>query len=54
MGVAVAFILDLLDRSVKSVQDAQEILRYPLLGQIPDVTSQKSRASRCIRYDQSL
>jgi len=40
MGVAVAFILDLLDRSVKSVQDAQEILRYPLLGQIPDVTSQ--------------
>jgi succinoglycan biosynthesis transport protein ExoP len=39
MGVAVAFILDLLDRSIQTVQDAQAILRYPLLGQIPDIST---------------
>ncbi len=38
LGIAVAFLLDLLDRSVKSVKDAQTLLKYPLLGVIPDNT----------------
>ncbi|MEM1239268.1 MAG: polysaccharide biosynthesis tyrosine autokinase [Cyanobacteria bacterium P01_H01_bin.26] len=35
LGIAVAFTLDLLDGSVKTVQEAQAIFRYPLLGLIP-------------------
>ncbi|MEL6261482.1 MAG: polysaccharide biosynthesis tyrosine autokinase [Cyanobacteria bacterium J06626_6] len=35
LGVILAFLLDLADRSVKSVQEGQEAYDYPLLGVIP-------------------
>ena len=36
LGVITAFVLDLLDRSVKTVEEAQELLGVPILGVIPD------------------
>jgi capsular exopolysaccharide synthesis family protein len=35
LGVATAFALDLLDRSIKTIREARELLGYPLLGVIP-------------------
>ena len=35
LGVALAFIADLLDRSIETVQDGQDLYDYPLLGVIP-------------------
>ena len=34
-GVGVAFLLDLIDKSVKTVQEAKEIFGYTMLGMIP-------------------
>ena len=42
LAIAVAFLLDLLDRSVKTIQDAQELLHYPLLGLLPQELSDLS------------
>jgi capsular exopolysaccharide synthesis family protein len=36
LGVAVAFLLDLQDRSIKNSKEAEEILGYPLQAVIPD------------------
>lgn len=36
LGVAVAFLLDLQDRSIKNSQEAEEILGYPLQAVIPN------------------
>lgn len=35
LGIIVAFTIDLVDRSVKTVQEAKEVLRYTVLGVIP-------------------
>ncbi|QKD81100.1 polysaccharide biosynthesis tyrosine autokinase [Thermoleptolyngbya sichuanensis A183] len=35
MGVVTAFLLDLCDRSVKTIPNAQQLLHYPLLGVVP-------------------
>ncbi|MFE4105288.1 GumC family protein [Almyronema epifaneia] len=35
LGVAVAFFLDLIDRTIKTVQDAEALFGYTLLGVIP-------------------
>jgi polysaccharide biosynthesis transport protein len=35
LGIIVAFSLDLIDRSVKTVKEAKEVLRYTILGIIP-------------------
>ncbi|MEH2155261.1 GumC family protein [Nostoc sp.] len=35
LGIIVAFSLDLIDRSVKTVKEAKEVLRYSVLGVIP-------------------
>jgi polysaccharide biosynthesis transport protein len=37
LGVATAFVLDLLDRSVKTLREARELFGYTLLGVIPSV-----------------
>lgn len=42
LAIAVAFLLDLLDRSIKTIQDAQELLGYPLLGLLPEELSNSS------------
>ncbi|MEH2023968.1 GumC family protein [Nostoc sp.] len=35
LGIIIAFSLDLIDRSVKTVKEAKEVLRYSVLGVIP-------------------
>jgi polysaccharide biosynthesis transport protein len=37
LGIIVAFGLDLVDRSVKTVKEAREVLKYTLLGVIPSL-----------------
>ncbi len=37
LGIATAFLMDLLDGSVKSVREVEELLDYPILGTIPKV-----------------
>jgi polysaccharide biosynthesis transport protein len=39
LGVAVAFLLDLVDRSVKTVRETKDLFGYPLLGIIPAFSS---------------
>jgi polysaccharide biosynthesis transport protein len=47
LGIIVAFGLDLTDRSVKTVKEAKEVLKYTLLGVIPTLGRNASRnASR--------
>ncbi|BAU42662.1 GumC family protein [Leptolyngbya sp. O-77] len=36
MGTVTAFLVDLLDRSVKTIPNAQQLLHYPLLGVVPN------------------
>ena len=38
LAIAFAFLLDVIDRSIKTIQDAQELLGYQLLGLLPDVS----------------
>ena len=46
LGIAVAFLLDLIDRSVKNVKEAKKIFGYTLLGVIPAAgSSSKTRLS---------
>lgn len=35
LGIMVAFLVDLMDRSVKTVREGQDLYEYPLLGVIP-------------------
>ncbi len=41
LGVAIAFLLDLIDKSVKSIKEAEEIFIYPLQGVIPSFDQAK-------------
>ncbi|MEM7556915.1 MAG: polysaccharide biosynthesis tyrosine autokinase [Cyanobacteria bacterium P01_A01_bin.84] len=43
LGIIVAFILDLIDRSLKTVKEAKEIFGYTLLSVIPTLTKTKSK-----------
>ena len=43
LGVAAAFIVDLLDQSVKTVKEGQAFYGYPLLGVIPNWRKRKGR-----------
>lgn len=38
LGIIVAFSLDLMDRSVKTVREAKEVMRYTILGIIPELS----------------
>ncbi|NJN01611.1 MAG: polysaccharide biosynthesis tyrosine autokinase [Leptolyngbyaceae cyanobacterium RM1_1_2] len=40
LGIAVAFFLDLVDRTVKTVQDAESLFGYTLLGVIPKFSTE--------------
>lgn len=44
LAIAVAFLLDLLDSSVKTVKEARELFGYTLLGIIPKVEDAPSRS----------
>ncbi|NEP18774.1 MAG: polysaccharide biosynthesis tyrosine autokinase [Leptolyngbya sp. SIO4C1] len=41
LGIAVAFFLDLIDRTIKSVKDGEKIFNYVLLGVIPRFETHK-------------
>jgi capsular exopolysaccharide synthesis family protein len=45
LGVGTAFILEALDKSLKTVEEAKQLLGYPLLGSIPQV-DEKAKGSR--------
>jgi polysaccharide biosynthesis transport protein len=45
LGIAIAFLLDLIDRSLKSVKEAQAFFGYSLLGLIPRFKAQEGPAS---------
>jgi capsular exopolysaccharide synthesis family protein len=46
LGITTAFLLDLADRSVKTLKEAKDLFKYTLLGIIPDVSKlQKAIAS---------
>lgn len=46
LGVATAFVLDLLDKSVKTAKDAEALLGYTLLGLIPKFTTSADEATQ--------
>ena len=46
LGVAVAFALDLLDKSIKTAKDAEALLGYTLLGLIPKFTTASEEAAQ--------
>jgi polysaccharide biosynthesis transport protein len=46
IGLIVAFGLDLTDRSVKTVKEAKEVLKYTLLGVIPALSRNGSRNTK--------
>lgn len=43
LGIASAFILDLLDGSIKTVKQAKEIFGYPALGVIPSISNEEKK-----------
>ncbi|MEM1252267.1 MAG: polysaccharide biosynthesis tyrosine autokinase [Cyanobacteria bacterium P01_H01_bin.21] len=45
LGLIAAFLVDLVDRSVKTVQEGQELYEYPLLGIIPAWKRANARGS---------
>ncbi|MBR8834042.1 MAG: polysaccharide biosynthesis tyrosine autokinase [Stigonema ocellatum SAG 48.90 = DSM 106950] len=45
LGVVAAFALDAIDRSVKTVKEAKELLQYTLLGVIPSVSKSGKKSS---------
>ncbi len=52
LGIAVAFLSDFLDRSVKTVKEAQTLYSYPLLGVIPACTAQRVSRNRSLDMPQ--
>ena len=52
LGVAVAFLLDLTDRSVKTLREARELFGYTLLGVIPTIG--RSENTALLRSDPAL
>lgn len=45
LGLVAAFGLDLIDRSVKTVKEAKEVMKYTLLGVIPSISRSKNHSS---------
>ncbi|MBW4686917.1 MAG: polysaccharide biosynthesis tyrosine autokinase [Komarekiella atlantica HA4396-MV6] len=45
LGIAAAFTLDLIDRSIKTVKEARELFQYTLLGVIPSVSKNAKKSS---------
>jgi len=38
LGVGLAFLIEFMDNTIKTKEDAEKILGLPVLGQIPDMT----------------
>lgn len=43
IGLALVFLLELFDRSIRDVEDATSFLKFPVLGSIPIITTQRER-----------
>lgn len=54
LGIIAAFMLDLIDRSVKTVKEARELFQYTLLGVIPLVGGNGKRNSSLPGLDQQI
>jgi len=54
LGIAVAFLSDFLDRSVKTVREAQALYGYSLLGVIPACKAQRGSKDRNLNTPQIL
>lgn len=54
LGLMTAFGLDLIDRSVKTVKEAREVLRYTLLGVIPSLSRNGKYGSSVAGLDRYL
>ncbi|QSJ15835.1 polysaccharide biosynthesis tyrosine autokinase [Nostoc sp. UHCC 0702] len=54
LGIIAAFMLDLIDRSVKTVKEARELFQYTLLGVIPLVGGNGKRSSYLPGVDQQI
>ena len=46
LGIAVAFLLDIRDRTIKNTQEIEEMLAYPLQGIVPDHPDYKEITTR--------
>ncbi|MBH8573008.1 polysaccharide biosynthesis tyrosine autokinase [Nostocaceae cyanobacterium CENA369] len=54
LGVIAAFSLDLIDRSVKTVKEAKEVLRYTVLGVIPTLGRNGKEHSSVVGLDRPI
>lgn len=54
LGIIAAFMLDLIDRSVKTVKEARELFQYTLLGVIPLIGGNGKRSSYLPGVDQQI
>ncbi|MHC0062145.1 GumC family protein [Nostoc sp. UIC 10890] len=54
LGIIVAFGLDLIDRSVKTVKEAKEVLRYSVLGVIPTQGRNAKESSSIAGLDRAI
>ena len=49
LGVGLVFLLDFLDRSLKSAEELEQLLGLPVLAVIPDVSDTRGRATATAR-----
>ncbi|MFW9261944.1 lipopolysaccharide biosynthesis protein [Nostoc sp. KVJ20] len=54
LGIIIAFGLDLIDRSVKTVKEAKEVLRYSVLGVIPTQGRNGKESSSIAGLDRAI
>ncbi|MBN3909813.1 MAG: polysaccharide biosynthesis tyrosine autokinase [Nostoc sp. NMS1] len=54
LGIIVAFSLDLIDRSVKTVKEAKEVLKYTVLGVIPTQSKNPKTHSSIAGIDRAI
>ncbi|QKQ74639.1 polysaccharide biosynthesis tyrosine autokinase [Nostoc sp. TCL240-02] len=54
LGIIVAFSLDLIDRSVKTVKEAKEVLKYTVLGVIPTQSKNPKTHSSIAGIDRTI
>jgi capsular exopolysaccharide synthesis family protein len=54
LAIALAFMLDLLDQSVKTVKEAKELMGYTVLGIIPSTRTAEKHHLRPNRTDQTI
>jgi polysaccharide biosynthesis transport protein len=54
LGIAIAFMIDRIDRSIKTIKEARELFGYPLLGVIPTLPKAGRKYSYLEELEQSI